>query len=208
MNLFLGVLLAAQLANPEPAPRFNLIAILTDDQAGWAFHADGNPDAITPNLDRLAALGARFTRAFTASGVCSSSRTADLTGLFPIQAGMTDAPYKRDPDEGLPLGVPTWPKILKQHGYVTGLIGKWHLGRTVANFPTRYGFDYFFGFLRGANRPVDPVFLRDGHPTVVKGPEPDVVMDDALRFIGKNRTNSFALLAAFPGAARAARPRS
>jgi uncharacterized sulfatase len=198
MSLLFSLMLAVQVAGRESPPvRWNIIAILTDDQAGWAFHAAGNPDAITPNMDRLAAEGARFTHAFTASGVCSSSRTAYLTGLFPIQAGMTDAPYKRDPDEGLPLGVPTWPKALKQHGYVTGLIGKWHLGRTVASVPTKYGFDYFFGFLGGANRPMDPVFLRDGHPTVVRGPEPDIVMDDALRFLGTNRTASFALLLHF-----------
>src|SRR5262249_37319642 len=66
-----------------------------------------------------------------------------------------------------------------------------------ANVPTKYGFDYFFGFLGGANRPMDPVFLRDGHPTVVKGPEPDVVVDDALRFIGRNRAKPFALLLHF-----------
>jgi uncharacterized sulfatase len=178
-------------------PKWNILAILTDDQAGWAFHADGNPDAVTPNMDRLAAEGARFSHAFTASGVCTSSRTAYLTGLFPIQAGMTDVPYRRDPDEGLPLGVPTWPKVLKQHGYVTGLIGKWHLGRTRANYPTKYGFAYFFGYLGGVNRPIDPVFLRDGHPTVIKGPEPDIVVDDALRFIERNQTNAFALLLHF-----------
>ena len=103
---FVGGLSAA------PGERWNLIAIVTDDQAEWAVRCYGNDEIVTPNMDRLAREGARFTHAFAASGVCTPSRVAHLTGLFPIHVGLTDVPY-RDPREGLPPGVPTWPRVLQ-----------------------------------------------------------------------------------------------
>jgi uncharacterized sulfatase len=186
----------AAAAQP-PGERLNLISIVTDDQAAWTVGAYGNREVDTPHMDRLAREGARFTNAFAASGVCTPSRVAFLTGLYPIQAGMTDAPYRRDPDEGLPLGVPTWPRVLQRHGYLTGLIGKWHLGRTREHYPTRYGFDYFYGFLAGGTYPMNPVLVRDGAPRVVRGPTPDVLTDDAIEFVRRNRGKPFALLLHF-----------
>ena len=177
--------------------KWNIISIVTDDQADWAVGAYGNREIVTPNMDRLAREGARFTQAFAASGVCTPSRVAFLTGLYPTQVGVTDVPYLRDPDDGLPRTVPTWPRVLQQHGYVTGLIGKWHLGRTMEHYPTNYGLDYFFGFLRGANLPMNPVLSRDGEISVVPGPTPDILMDDAMRFIERHQSHPFALMIHF-----------
>ncbi len=173
---------------------WNIITVLTDDQALWAVGAYGNKEIVTPTMDRLAEQGARFTNAFAVSGVCTPSRVAILTGLYPTQVGMTDVPARRDPDEGLPLGVPTWSKALQEHGYTVGLIGKWHLGRTREHYPTHYGIDYFFGFLRGVNQPMDPVLTRDGVPQVFPGPTPDILTSDAIRFIENNRARPFALM--------------
>ena len=179
-----------------PGERWNLIAIVTDDQAEWAVRCYGNDEIVTPNMDRLAREGARFTHAFSASGVCTPSRVAHLTGLFPIHVGLTDVPY-RDPREGLPPGVPTWPRVLQQNGYRTGLVGKWHLGRAPEHHPTNFGLDYFFGFLGGSNRPQNPILSRDGKTVEVKGYTPDIFVDDAMRFIERNRSRPFALMLHF-----------
>jgi uncharacterized sulfatase len=183
--------------DPPGGGKWNIITILTDDQAAWAVRAYGNEEAFTPNMDRLAQEGALFTNAFAASGVCTPSRVAYLTGVYPIQAGMPDVPYRRDPDEGLPLGLPTWPRVLKANGYVTGLIGKWHLGRTWENYPTNYGIDYFFGFLRGSTYPMDPVLTREGESGVFPGPTPDILVDDTIRFLEEHQSDPFALMLHF-----------
>ncbi len=204
--LFLGGARAAQDASPahsanrdysaqRPRPGdWNIITVLTDDHGLWAMGAYGNREIVTPTMDRIAEQGARFTNAFAVSGVCTPSRVALLTGLFPTQVGMTDVPGRRDPDEGLPLGVPTWSKRLQEHGYRVGLIGKWHLGRTREHYPTHYGIDYFFGFVRGGNRPMDPVLTRDGAPQVFPGPTADILTAEAIRFIEDNQSRPFALM--------------
>ncbi len=185
------------VASRQQDARWNLISIVTDDQAVWSVGAYGYDEAHTPNMDRLASEGVLFTNAFAASGVCTPSRVAFLTGLYPIQAGFPDVPYRRDIDEGLPLGVPSWPRVLQEHGYTTGLIGKWHLGFTRENHPTNYGIDYFYGFQGGGNRPIDPILERDGEIGVVPGPTPDVLVDDAIRFLERHRADRFALMLHF-----------
>ena len=182
---------------PGSRTRWNLISIVTDDQALWSVGAYGYNEPHTPHMDRLAREGARFTNAFAATGVCTPSRVAFLTGLYPIQAAMPDVPYLRDPDEGLPLGVPAWPRELRKHGYATALIGKWHLGRLPEHYPKNFGIDYFFGFPRGSNYPKDPVLTRDGTPAVVKGWLPDILVDDAIEYIEGHQTDPFALMLHF-----------
>jgi len=91
----------------------------------------------------------------------------------------------------------TWPKVLQQHGYRTGLIGKWHLGEKPPFHPTKLGFDYFYGALRGSFRPKNPELQVDGKETKVEGFGADIVMDAALRFIDTNRAQPFALLIHF-----------
>lgn len=198
----IGVLMNSALAAPaERLPsnskKWNIISIVTDDQGVWTVGAYGNKEAVTPNMDRLAHEGVRFTRAFACTGVCAPSRAAFLTGLYPIQTGFNDIPYYRDPNDGLPLGVPSWPRLLQQNGYVTGLIGKWHLGGNSNFYPTKYGLDYFFGFLRGTNRPLDPVLTRDSVTSELKGYLPDILVDDAIKYLEKHRFEPFALMLHF-----------
>ncbi len=181
-------------ANPK---RWNIITIVTDDQGVWTVGAYGNKEAVTPNMDRLAREGVRFTNAFACTGVCAPSRVAFLTGLYPIQTGFNDIPYYRNPNDGLPLGVPSWPRVLQENGYVTGLIGKWHMGGNRNYYPTKYGLDYFFGFLRGTNRPLDPVLTRDGNTKGYEGYLPDILVDDAVKFLEKNQSKPFALMLHF-----------
>ena len=190
-------MLWTSLAQAAPDKTWNLIAIVTDDQASWAVGSYGNDDIQTPNMDRLAREGARFTNFFVTSPICTPSRATTLTGLYSQQSGIQDVTSRRDRYEGLPLGVPTWPRVLKEHGYKTGLIGKWHLGRARRNYPTNYGIDYFFGFVGGATTPMDPVLERDHEKKRYPGATPDILTDDAITFLDRNRKGPFALMLHF-----------
>lgn len=178
-----------------PHGRHNLIFIVTDDQAKWSIGAYGNRDSRTPNMDRLAREGALFTKAFTVTPVCSPSRASFLTGRYGTQVGITDwiAPQEARDGLGLPAGVTTWPEVLQRHGYVTGLIGKWHLGELPQFHPTRRGYHHFLGFLEGGNRPMNPILEVGGKKEQLTGALPDILTDDALKFVEANRHKAFAL---------------
>src|SRR5918995_1088967 len=110
---------------PAQEKRPNLIAIVTDDQAMWSIGAYGNTESRTPNMDRLAREGARFTNAFVATPVCSPSRATFLTGRYGTQMGITDWLTMNEAASGigLPPETVTWPELLKQNGYTTALVG-------------------------------------------------------------------------------------
>jgi uncharacterized sulfatase len=173
----------------------NLISIVTDDQAAWSIGAYGNKESRTPNIDRLAREGARFLNAFVGTPVCSPSRAAFLTGRYGTQLGVTDwiTPQQAKAGLGLRTDALTWPLVLQQNGYRTGLIGKWHLGDQPQFHPTRFGFDYFLGSLAGGFRPKDPELEVDGKPVKIEGYGADILTEAALRFIESNRAGPFAL---------------
>jgi choline-sulfatase len=175
--------------------RLNLISIVTDDQAAWSIGAYGNSESKTPHMDRLAAEGARFVNAFTCTPVCSPSRAAFLTGRYGTQLGITDwiSPREARAGVGLPPDSVTWPEVLQRHGYRTALLGKWHLGDQAQFHPTNHGFHYFYGFLGGGTTPIDPTFEVNGVIQRLKGPEPDLLVSEAVRWLRDNATNSFAL---------------
>ena len=182
------------IALPAPAadvPRYNLVAIVTDDQAQWALGCYGNKEIKTPNMDRLAKEGAKFINAFTVTPVCSPSRVAYLTGRHGIELGVTD--YINGPEHaegvGLPPDTPTWPKFLQNAGYSTALIGKWHLGGKPHQHPSACGFEYFFGEPRGSYAPRNPTLERNGEPVKTRGFSADVVTDDALRVLRNHHKN-------------------
>src|SRR5205823_14571925 len=110
----------------------NLVFILSDNQGAWTLGCYGNPDIRTPNIDRLAAEGIRFTRALSSNPVCSPTRATFLTGLIPSQHGVhsfLDPKFMMGPEayntlrEFTSLG-----EVLQSAGYTCGLSGKWHLG--------------------------------------------------------------------------------
>src|SRR5687768_15167843 len=98
--------------------KHNLIAIVTDDQASWSIGAYGSRDALTPNMDRLAASGALFANAFVSTPVCSPSRASFLTGLYGTQVNITDwiTMNESGAGVGLPPETVTWPEVLQQNG--------------------------------------------------------------------------------------------
>ncbi|MFN7922199.1 MAG: sulfatase-like hydrolase/transferase [Bryobacteraceae bacterium] len=131
--------LAAQQAPRKP----NFVIIVTDDQGAHDLGCYGARDLLTPEIDKLAASGARFTNWYSNAPVCAPSRAALMTGRYPARAGVSNNGQPLQPAQR------TTASLLKPHGYATGLIGKWHLGDTSDTVPNSHGFDYFYGFHPG-----------------------------------------------------------
>ncbi len=166
------------------AERPNIVFFYADDQASWTIGALGNEQARTPNLDRLYAEGVGLTSAFTTTPVCSPSRAGLLASRYGTEVGITDyLNAAREPENGLDPALPTWPRLLQAAGYATCLVGKWHLGSQARYFPTHYGYDSFYGFRTGAGTSKNPEVESDGRVTVVRGYTPDILADEAIRFV-------------------------
>jgi arylsulfatase A-like enzyme len=126
------------------APRPNVILIVADDLGYGDLGAYGATDLATPNIDRLAREGIRFTDFYAVANTCSPSRAALMTGRYPPRSGV-NAVLFHDTPEGLPDREITIAELLRDAGYRTGMIGKWHLGATDEFMPLRHGFSEFFG---------------------------------------------------------------
>ena len=124
--------------------RPNFVVIFTDDQGYQDVGCFGAPKIKTPNLDRMAAEGMKFTDFYVAASVCSPSRAALLTGCYPTPTGVTRVLFPRD-KTGLKPGMKTIADVLKTRGYATTCIGKWHLVHKPPHLPTFHGFDSYFG---------------------------------------------------------------
>lgn len=141
---------AATVAGGEPTDRArpNIVILFTDDMGYADTGSYGNPYIRTPNLDRLADEGQRWTDFYVAAPVCSPSRGALLTGQYPVRSGLYGREFgvmfPGDPN-GIPADHVTLAEALKAAGYATGIFGKWHLGDAPEHYPTRHGFDYWYG---------------------------------------------------------------
>lgn len=123
----------------------NIIIIFTDDQGYGDLASYGNTKLNTPNTDRMAEEGMRFTDFYVAAGVCTPSRAALLTGSYPKRVGLGHRVIFPYSNTGLNPDEITIADMLKEKGYTTGIFGKWHLGHHIPFFPNHQGFDYYFG---------------------------------------------------------------
>jgi arylsulfatase A-like enzyme len=137
----------AQAAKP------NIVFILADDLGFADVSCYGQRDYTTPNVDRLALEGIKFTQAYANSAVCSATRTALITGRYQyrLTVGLEEPINATTPrNVGLPPSHPTLPSLLKKAGYGATLVGKWHLGFLPDFSPLKSGYDHFFGIFGGA----------------------------------------------------------
>ena len=190
-GMILGSLVSAK--GPE-VPKPNVVFILTDDQAPWALGLSGHPHADTPHLDKLFKQGMWLKKSYVVTPVCSPSRTSLMTSRYGSELGVTDWIHPRnEPDLGLNPKTVTWTEAMQSAGYRTGLVGKWHLGVPDKFHPTKTGFDYFMGFRTGGNKVIRPTLEVNGKDQQVDGYTYDILTDDALRFIDRNKDRAFLL---------------
>ena len=128
--------------------------------------------------------GTFLVNSFTVTPVCSPSRASLLTSRYGSELGITDWIHPRnEPELGLAPGTPTWPRMLSDAGYHTGLIGKWHLGKQDRCHPTVFGYDDFMGFREGGTKVENPPLEIDGETRVVRGLTTDILTDEAIRWL-------------------------
>lgn len=193
----LAILAPARGDEARAADRPNFVFIYTDDQRwdalGVVQREQGEkarfPWFQTPNLDRLASEGLRFRNAFVVNSLCAPSRSVYLTGRYSHLNGVANnhTPF---PPENIPQ---TWSALLKQAGYSTGYVGKFHHAQQAGKRP---GFDYSASFI-GQGRYTDCPFEVNGQTTPTTGWVDDVSTDFALDFLAKNRTQPFALVVGY-----------
>lgn len=137
---------------PAHGSRPNFIFILADDLGFADLGCYGGRTDSSPNLDRMANEGLRFTNGYANSSVCSPSRFAIITGRYQhrLRGGADEPIHKRSPELGLPPEHPTMPSLLRDAGYSTALVGKWHLGSLPWFGPLKSGYQRFFGHMGGA----------------------------------------------------------
>ena len=202
--IFLSLLTTTSYGQQKVSAIPNVIIILTDDQ-GWAdLGCYGSEDLHTPNMDKLAKEGVRFTQFYAAASVCSPSRASMLTGMNPHAAGLPGNASSSKGKEGMPTGRFTIAEMMKQAGYTTGHVGKWHLGYTPETMPNGQGFDSSFGHMGGCIDNYSHFFYWNGpnrHDLWENGTEiwrdgqyfPDLIESEAENFIDENKNNPFFL---------------
>jgi len=213
--------LALAGCNTGPGPvtedsRINMVYILADDLGYGDLGCYGQEAIKTPNIDGMAAEGMRFTQHYAGSTVCAPSRCCLMTGYHTghsyIRGNSEVKPMGQRP---LPAATVTLPELLKEQGYTTGLIGKWGLGGPESEgHPNQQGFDHFFGYLcqRHAHNYYPEFLFRNGQRVLLEGNKvendredgagvasekvtysPDLMIEEALQFINKNKGQPFSL---------------
>lgn len=196
-----GLLLSASLAAQPDTAVPNIVFIMTDDVGYGDIGSYGAPDIRTPNIDQLARDGVRFTDFYSNGPSCTPTRIGFITGRYQQRYGI-ESPLTNPPNEsrGLTADGLSVPQLLKNTGYSTALIGKWHLGYEDDQSPGAHGFDYFFGFKAGytdyyqhtdggGNQDLwenDKIIQQEGYMT-------DLITSHAVDFINSHSDGPFFL---------------
>jgi arylsulfatase A-like enzyme len=170
------------------------VFILADDLGYGDVGAFGATDIRTPNIDRLAKSGIKFTEFYAPSPVCSPTRAGFLTGRYPRRMGV-DGVFFPESFTGLPASEVTVAEALKEKGYATGIVGKWHLGHHLPYLPLQNGFDEYFG-IPYSNDMQGVVYLRGNDVAEYKVDQrytTRVYTEEAVGFIERHRQQPFFL---------------
>jgi len=201
--------------------RPNIIVIMADDLGYRDLGVYGCQDIQTPNIDKLARNGGRFTSAYVTGCMCGPSRAGFITGRNQSSFGYyRNPPQPLDPKQGFAKGTLTFASLLQKQGYTTGGVGKWHMGTAPHQHPNAVGFDDWFGFLGGGltyfplntygdlyQKKKRPWGARDLHHTLPilhnttpipwKGYVTHVLTDAGIDFINRNKENPFYLFMSY-----------
>jgi uncharacterized sulfatase len=203
-SLLFTILACTCVRAPRAAPIErppNILFVLVDDLGWMDLGVQGNPWYPTPNIDRVAREGMRFTDYYAPSPVCSPSRAAMMSGLNPAVTGITDfipghwRPYEEltvptNRTQYLPAEIVTYAEALKGRDYATAYFGKWHLGWAEEQMPRAQGFDT--AHVRGGwGHFVPPVHFNPGYPVDTGQYEPDILTDMTIDFIEDHRDEPF-----------------
>jgi arylsulfatase A len=208
MQRLLAITIALCFAVPavaaETPARPNVVLLFTDDQGYGDVGCFGAKSFKTPNLDRLAAEGTRFTSFYVAQPVCTASRAGLMTGCYSNRVSLFGA-LNHESNVGIAESELLLPELFKSQGYATAIFGKWHLGHRAKFLPTRHGFDEFLGLpYSNDNGPLHPIVhtipslpLIDGDKVAELDPDQSQFTrrftDRAVRFIEKNKDRPFFL---------------
>ncbi len=206
-SVFAGAMLTRQWSFAETAKRKpNIIYIMADDLGYGDLGCYGNKGAHTPNLDKMAAEGMRFTDFHSNGPVCTPTRAALLTGKYQQRVGLYAAPEQERYTQvkTMPLEELTFAELAKLAGYSTGIVGKWHLGDHIPYLATRQGFDEWFGlpysndmhpYKSKNQRPPLPLFR--GEQIIEMNPNQDYLTTrytkEAIDFIRRHKETPFVL---------------
>jgi arylsulfatase A-like enzyme len=180
----------------ESANRPNIIIILADD-LGCGDLSLYNGWVKTPNIDKLAREGVRFTDFHSNSSVCSPTRAALLTGRYQQRVDIIDVIARHLDTPGLDASELTIPRLMQRNGYRTALFGKWHLGSEPKNNPIYHGFDEFIGFLPGGCNYLLHKDWYDGtEHKEQEGYSTDIITEKSIDFMKRNKENPFFLYVA------------
>ena len=195
----------ADATQPEPgsaaghtATRPNIVVILADDLGYGDIGAYGAKRISTPNIDRLAQGGLRFTQGYSSANVCSPSRAGLMTGRYAIRSGLAWKVVDAESSHGLPEAEETLGELVKRQGYGTLYVGKWHLGNFPEHLPLKHGFDGFFGVPASNDMPAFALYDGDAliEQPVDQGTLTRRYTDRAVRFIAENSAEPFMLFLA------------
>ncbi len=206
LSVFPGCVGMGQTSRVEDR-RANIIVIISDDMGYADIGCQGCKDIATPNIDSIAENGVRFTNGYVSCPVCSPTRAGLATGRYQQRFGHE---YNTGPppgglrdNVGLPLTEVTIADVLKSAGYVTGAVGKWHLGMAPHFHPLKRGYDEFFGFLHGGHSYIDPgvgtwnPILRGTEQVGEKDYLTDAFSREAVAFIKHHHDEPFFLYLAY-----------